>query len=104
MQIPATQTSLSQPSLSTHAGHQSGWPPLIYFLRHAIHIHDILLFVCHPEDTPPIFRITMNRKYADEQEWITELWIRFFFQPFNIDRKQQMFAHTVFSKCSFVDS
>lgn len=66
MQIHAMQTSLPQPSLTTYAGHQSDWPLLIYFLRHTMHIHDVLLFVCHPKEAPSNFRITMNRKYADE--------------------------------------
>jgi hypothetical protein len=29
-----------------------------------IHIHDILLFVCHLREALPLFRITINRKYA----------------------------------------
>lgn len=52
MQIHAIQT-LTVTLISDSISGSPAWlAPLIYFLRHTIHIHDILLFVCHLQEAP----------------------------------------------------
>jgi hypothetical protein len=64
MQIHAVQTLTVTLAADNLSGSPEWLAPANLFSQMHIHIHDILLFVCHLREALPLFRITINRKYA----------------------------------------